>query len=86
MYIWSPTCSGRSWVWVALKGYVQMAKATAGSGCQGIVVVTLVLAQWIAMCCTLGEDASNASQCFKTTLRLAGKGGGYRGVPDGVEW
>ena len=65
---------------------MQMAKATAGSGCQGIVEVALVLAQWIAVCRTLGEDASNASEWFKTTLRLVGKGGGCRGVPIAVEW
>jgi hypothetical protein len=69
-----------------LKGYVQMAKATAGSGCQGMVVVALLLAQWMAVCVVPGAGASNASEQFKRTLRLVGKGGWCRGVPIAVEW
>jgi hypothetical protein len=45
-----------------LKGYVQMANATAGSGCQGMVVVALLLAQQVAVCVVPGVGASNASE------------------------
>jgi hypothetical protein len=41
-------------VWVALNGYVQIAKATAGSGCQGMLVAALgcpvLMAQWYTSC------------------------------------
>ena len=63
---WEILCLG------GIEGVCADGKGDCGQRLPGHCGDSALLAQWIVVCCTLGEGASNASQCFKTTLRFAG--------------